>query len=256
MNSFKEKLPDVKCVYKVVNGINLPMNIYLPSSIEKAKGTIVAIHGGAWNTGVVDNCSWNGGRMAPTAKYYAQKGYISIAFSYRSVLLGDTTIYDIISDCEDAMRYIINNLEYVNINKTVVIGDSAGGHLATMLGISQCDDIRPHAVVACNPVLDCTREKWRYAYKSNFDYISASPYHQNPKKCARFLFMHGTQDTVVEIEDTIRFNEKLIAMGHSSQMITVDGAKHAFALFDYHNSDEYVLKILSEVDKFIDRVII
>ena len=255
MNSFKTKSPDAECVYKEVNGVKLPMKIYLPDHAVETKGTVIAIHGGAWNTGITDNSSWNGGRMAPTAKYYTQKGYISIVFSYRSVMLGDTNIYDIISDCEDAMRYIIDSFEYVDINKTVVIGDSAGGHLATMLGISQNDEIRPRAVVACNPVLDCTREKWRYAYKSNSDYISASPYQQNPKKCADFLFMHGTEDTVVEIEDTVNFNEKLIAMGHSSQMITVSGAKHAFALFDYHNSDEYVLNILSDVDKFIDGVI-
>ena len=55
------------------------------------------------------------------------------------------------------------------------IGDSAGGHLVSCLGISEDDFIRPNIVIACNPVLDCTREKWHLSEKTQEKRKEISP---------------------------------------------------------------------------------
>ena len=77
---------------------------------------------------------WNGSWMANTARYYAKKGYIGIAFSYRDIdLQSDTDVGDLIEDCYDAIEYIKNNYTFVDDKNVIYMGDSAGGHQALCL---------------------------------------------------------------------------------------------------------------------------
>ena len=131
---FKDRQPNKRLIYKTVNGIDLPMDIYLPDNgLTENTRCIVTIHGGGWNEGITDNSIWDGGRMRYNARYFADKGYIAIAFSYRSLKLNDNiTVFDILEDCYDAMEYI-RGLFYVNYKTLTVIGDSVGGHIALSL---------------------------------------------------------------------------------------------------------------------------
>ena len=64
------------------------------------------------------------------------------------------------------------------------------------------------------------------------------------EKCAKFLFMHGTADVIVEIEYTEELHKKLLDCGHSSEFIKIPDAVHAFVLYDYKYPDEYVTNIM------------
>ncbi len=256
MFAFRNIEPNERRIYKEIDGLSLPMDIYLPKcGIEKAKGCVVSIHGGGWNKAIMDNSTWDGGDMRFNARYYADKGYIAIAFSYRSLKAKDgLTVFDLMEDCQDAMRYIQSNLPYVDYSKIVLIGDSAGGHLATMTGISQDDSLRPYAVVACNPVLDCT--KWGYAFVGREkELLACSPYHQKPEKCAKFLFVHGTADPTVACADTVDFYEKLADMGHEVELVLLQNRMHAFILFDYRYSDEEVVGFMQQIDSYLGKIL-
>ena len=58
------------------------MHIYFPDSdIHKAQ-SVLFIYGGGWNDAIRNNTEWNGGWMANNARYFAERGFVSIAISY------------------------------------------------------------------------------------------------------------------------------------------------------------------------------
>lgn len=246
--------PDEKIIYKTVGDLKLPMNVYYPTQKKADKmPCVLCVHGGAWKTDVKANEEFDTSWMDMNARYYAQMGMVGIAISYRNIDDENTDILDLISDCRDAMKYIKENLDYVDNDKIVAIGDSAGGHLVSCLGVSQNDEVRPQLVIACNPVLDCEREKWHYCADSSEKRKKASPIYNIGKKASKFLFMHGDSDTVVEIEGTLKFHKELKDRGFVSEMIVEKGKGHAFVLFDYQSTDEEAIMYMEQTMEFINK---
>ena len=249
---FKEKKADIELIYRTKNNIDLPMYVYLPEGNIHNSKTIIAIHGGGWNDAMETNEIWNGGWMANNAKYLAERGFIGIVISYRSLKVSNSlNVGHLIEDCIDAILYIKNHLCFVNFDNIVYIGDSAGGYLATMLGLSQDDEIRPYAVVALNPVLDNLNSKWNYGFKGCENIEKLTPKNIIGRKSAEFLFLHGTKDEIVEMESTEELNNLLNQYGHKSEFIKILDAEHAFILYDYKYSDEYVTKIMEKIIEYI-----
>ena len=251
---FKDRKPDYNLIYKTANGVNLPIQVFLPDSDIHNARTILCIHGGGWNSCAIRNNSpWDGGFMGNNARYFAQKGFIGIAISYRCLSLSDElNVGDLLDDCKDAIRYIRKHFDFVNFDDIVYAGDSAGGYLVTMLGLSEDDEIRPRFVVSLNPVLEVPGEKWGYAFNNCSDINSLVPKKVIGEKCAQFLFMHGTADKVVEIEYTEELHLKLLDGGHKSEFIKIPEAAHAFVLYDYKYSDEYVTSIMEQIINYIN----
>ena len=199
--------PKDKIIYKSIDGIDLPMFIYYPEKIDDDTKIVVTIHGGAWETGIADNKPWDGNMMCFHASKFSQLGYIGIAISYRSIKLEGVDILDLIDDCKDAIRYV-KNLEFSKNKKLIIMGDSAGAHLATMLGISKDEDVRPDCVIACNPVLECIN-RFEYASENLEHRFMASPLYANIEKSAKFFFLHGTEDKIVPPNDTVVMHQKM-----------------------------------------------
>ena len=254
MKSFKNKKSDINLIYKTVDGLNLPMQVFLPDRDIHNSQTILAIHGGGWNDAIKDNSEWKGGWMADNVKYFVEKGFIGIAISYRSLEVSDKlNVVDLLEDCTDAIKYIRKYLKFVNFDNIIYIGESAGGYLATMLGLSQNDEIRPKSVIALNPVLGSLKNKWEYGFQHCPNIDNFTPSKIVGKKCADFLFVHGTADEIVEMKYTEELNDLLNTKGHKSELIKIPDAKHAFILYDYRNSDEYVTNIMEQVIDYINR---
>ena len=128
-------------LYKTVGDVGLPANVYMPKNDStKIQGVIVYIHGGGWQTGAVKNKP-NGGIDALTANadYMSEHGYIGVTITYRGLNITQTTTpYDMLKDCCDAVKYI-KNTSFAKGKKLIVFGESAGGHLAVMLGFIKKD---------------------------------------------------------------------------------------------------------------------
>ncbi len=239
-------------IYKTINGVGLPMRIYMP---ENESGTVVlCIHGGGWRGSIKDNSPWDGSWMSKHAEYYSKKGKIGISISYRDLdFTEDTVTKDQIEDCRDAMVFIKELFPDKNI---YAIGDSAGGHLALCLGFLTDENLRPEKIAACNPVTDLVNEKWKDTGKTKDDRRKISPlfmideFDNSNSKKSEILCMHGNRDTVVPIEDTILFDKKLKEKGFKSKMITVEGATHAFILWGFTAKDEDVECCMKIIDKF------
>ncbi|WP_227008992.1 pectinesterase family protein [Christiangramia fulva] len=122
-------------VYKKVNGKKLKADVYMPSrnSAERYPAVLL-IHGGGWLTGSKEN-----ERMM--AQYLAKNGFVGVAAAYR---LGKEAKYPAaVLDLKDALKWMRENAEkyHIDTNKIAVLGASAGGQLATLLGVTADSDL-------------------------------------------------------------------------------------------------------------------
>lgn len=241
--------PTIDGSYKTVEGIRLPVKMYIPEEkTENSKIAVLAIHGGGWYAVSKDSDTWNGSWMNYQAQYYYDKyGYTTAAVSYRNIKLTETTnVMEQVEDCKDAVKYMRENAEF---DKLIIMGDSSGGHLATMLGLD--DEVNADIVVAANPVLDLNTEKWAYTAAEEEIRIQASPLY-NPKKTdTKFLVMHGNSDTTVDYSTSKKFCEDMQALGTQCDYMELDGVKHAFILSRYQSTDEMVNEFMDMIDKYL-----
>lgn len=244
--------PDRKLTYKKVDGLNLPMNIYEPCSGAEADKVILVIHGGGWNTAISDNSDWNEGALKFQAAQFAESGNIAAAISYRSLKIKNTDILNLIEDVSDAVRFL-KNIDICKNKKLIVMGESAGGHLAAMLGISDDDDIRPDVVIAVNPVLDCTK-KFSYSSDKTENQVAASPVYRNINKASDFYFLHGTADETVPLFDTVIMHERLILSGFESRLDIIENEPHAFIVYGYKNSDKHIDELMQPIYEYVSKI--
>ncbi len=256
IEKLKSKKADISVFYKKVCNLKLPLQVFLPENFDKTNKykTIIAIHGGGWLSLKETPNDWDGGWMANNAKYYAEKGYVSIVFSYRDInLLPYGDVGDLLRDCRDAIKYIRDNFSFVDAQNVLMMGDSAGGHIALCLSMGLPDGekaaLKPKEIVAYNPVVDCVSDKWSYCA---VDAVKYSPMHNIKRIDAEILVMHGDCDTVVSIEDSRIFTRKMKNAGNDISMIEIEGAEHAFILFGYKAKDEDVFNALKLTDEYFN----
>lgn len=116
--------------YATVDGVPLRLDLYLPAQGEGPFPVLVWIHGGGWRGGTKDLAP--GGTMVrQTARGYA---VASIEYRLSRQALFPAQIYD----CKGAIRWLrANAAEYaLDPDRIGVWGSSAGGHLASMLGVT------------------------------------------------------------------------------------------------------------------------
>lgn len=105
---------------------NLKLSIFKPSKGKKHP-TVMMIHGGGWSSGSPD-------MLKMLAVHLAEKGFATITVEYR---LSPEALYPVaVEDLQDAVDWIYNNEKTYcfNKNKIAVLGCSAGGQLALLIG--------------------------------------------------------------------------------------------------------------------------
>lgn len=117
-------------IYKNINGQTLKADIYIPKRKSKRDfPAVLLIHGGGWLTGSKEN-------QRIMAQNLALNGYVAITVSYQ---LGFEAPYPAaVLDLKDALIWMRENADHYHINpdKIAVLGASAGGHLATLIGVT------------------------------------------------------------------------------------------------------------------------
>lgn len=240
--------PDFEGHYKTVDGVRLPIKIYYPEKENTSKTAFLIIHGGAWYAIKQDSDTWNGSNMQFQAKYYADRGYTVAAISYRDIgLTENTTAYDLIEDCKDAVKYMRDNLDF---DKLVIVGESSGGHLAVELGLD--DEVGADIVIGANPVLDVVN-KWTYVAKTDADRRALSPAFNTKKTDTKFLIMHGSADADVSPAVSEKFCTDMANVGTACEYISLDGKKHSFIIQGYISTDKEVLDYMGMIDDYLAR---
>lgn len=121
------------------------LDLNIPKDNDGEVGLILFIHGGAWIAG--DKSSYETGVESAASSF----GFAGASINYRYI--SDTVdMFDILDDIDAALKKIkeIGQENGVNINKVLLTGDSAGGHLSLLYAYSRAKTapITPAAVVS------------------------------------------------------------------------------------------------------------
>ncbi len=127
----RAKIKSIQNVKYVENGdSSQSLDLYLPDTdSSELRPGIVFVHGGGWVGG-------DKGEFTSRAQELASAGYVVITINYR---LAPKFRYPIpLQDCQAAVRWLrIHSADYhLDTSKIASMGSSAGGHLATMLGLT------------------------------------------------------------------------------------------------------------------------
>ncbi len=115
------------------------LDIYLPPNTQKNIPLVVWIHGGAW---MLNDKYADMSYMQNTVKAFIDSGYALASIDYR---YSTTAIFPAqIQDCNEAVEYLYEHASQYKIDKTriVVIGFSSGGHLASLLALSNNNHVK------------------------------------------------------------------------------------------------------------------
>jgi acetyl esterase/lipase len=127
---------DITYASPQVDGIpqRLKLDMFMPEGNADKYPALVYIHGGLW---------MEGGRSSCPGKALAKGGYVVACIDYRLVgkegeCSKDTIFPAAVQDVKSAVRWLRENARTYQIDADNIglIGDSAGGHLAVLAGVS------------------------------------------------------------------------------------------------------------------------
>lgn len=222
-------------VYTTVDGWQGKMDLYLPPKENDPSPVVINIHGGGWNKG-------NKESQTGFSSFF-KKGYAVARISYR--LSPVATAPAAIEDARCALAYIVNNAKALNIDpdKIVVMGTSAGAHLALMAGLADnarfdrdCKTKKPVKVAAIIDKYGITDVK-AWPSKSATQWLgdkandeafarSVSPLYNIKKNSPPVFIVHGDADPTVAYQQSLDLKAVLDKAGIKNKMITIPGGQH------------------------------
>jgi acetyl esterase/lipase len=218
-------------------------DLYLPSEArpEQKFPAVVIIHGGGWAGG-----DKRAAREINIGTTLALHGYVGMSINY--VLANKDhpgpTWPQNLHDCKTAVRWLRANAERLNVDPEHigVIGGSAGGHLAAMVGLTGGEldppgegDCRVQcAVDLYGPVLCFEKRDLVMFRKTRAEapalYKQADPRTYIDKSDPPLLILHGTADKTVPVADSEALASALKAAGVEHQLEVIPDAPHTFHL--------------------------
>ena len=221
-------------------------DLYLPAKRAKnlRSPAVVIIHGGGWTGG--DKAAAREFNIGTTV---ALNGYVAVSINYVLATKDKATWPQNLHDCMTAVRWLRKNAERLQIDSDHigVIGGSAGGHLAALVGVLDdkdgLDPKGPYGEFSCRvqcavPMygpMDLTQHRDISMLGKARDeapelYRAASPVTYVRKNTPPMLILHGTADKTVDIKQSELFAAALKKVGAAHELVIVEGAPHTFHL--------------------------
>ena len=221
-------------------------DLYLPADDGQKHPAVLIVHGGGWTGGVR-----NAAREINIGTTLASHGYVCLSIDYKLAAPASTEPCwpQNLHDCKTAVRWLRENAERLHIDPAHIgaIGGSAGGHLVSMLAVTQAGDgldpVGPYSSKSC--AIQCVVDLYGPADLENWKDIAAlrksrkdAPelYRQFSvltyldKDDPPFLILHGTADTTVALDQSQRLDAALEKAGIEHHLEIVEGAPHTFHL--------------------------
>ena len=244
------------------------LDIYLPAEAKEKLPLVIFIHGGGWlsNDKYADM-----GYMKKTVAAIISSGFALASIDYR--FSTQAAFPAQILDCNRAISFLYDNADKYGFDKNLfaVMGFSAGGHLASLVGLSKNDNIKSFFMPG-------TTKSFRF--KAVIDFYgpaelilfpgadnekspegiligaaplarpdlakAASPVTYVDKNDPPFLIIHGEKDDLVSPKQSQLLSAWLNVAGVQNELVIVKDAPHFGAMFD---ADEIRAKVISFLKK-------
>jgi acetyl esterase/lipase len=233
-------------VYGRAGGEGLKLDLYAPIQPAGDRPAMVFIHGGCWCGGAKEEYS-------KQARALAERGYVTITVNYR--LSPQHPFPAQLEDVKCAVRWLRANAARYQVDSEYIgaMGNSAGGHLALLLGFTGPSDglegqgghpeqsSKVRAVINVAGPTDLTWPNWPgptelvlvallggHRTKVPATYKAASPMSHLRPDAPPVLTIHGTTDSIVPFEQAERLHAALAKAGVSSRLETLSGKGHFF----------------------------
>ncbi|MBO2011194.1 alpha/beta hydrolase [Hymenobacter negativus] len=248
----------IDVVYTRVDGWDGRMDLYLPPAGGAPSPIIINIHGGGWNKGTKESQSGFNG--------FFKKGYAVANMEYR--LSQQAPAPAAVEDTRCALIYLINNAKKLNIdpNKIVIMGASAGAHLALVGGLLENDHrfdtncptkstvkvlaiVDKYGITSVGTWPSKSGKQWLGPHFGDEAFIqSVSPLYLVKKTSPPTFIVHGDADPTVAYSQSVDLHKKLMAMGVKTEFITVSGGLHGkFPAEENKRVNDAIMKFLTEV---------
>lgn len=246
------------------------LDVYVPPTGKSNYPVVVWIHGGAWmsNDKYADM-----GYMKSTLKEFIEKGYAVASIDYRWSTMAIFPAQ--IQDCNQALEFLYQNADKYKLdkNRMALIGFSAGGHLANLVGLSNNNNVKDFYADGKKPHF---KIKVVLDFYGPIDFLTlkghdskdprnpitlllggmvadnegkakkASPVNYIDKNDPPFLIVQGEKDESVNPDQAITFHEKLKSVGVKNDLIIVPNAPHYGVMFDAENIRQKIFEYLGE----------
>lgn len=238
------------------------LDLYLPRRPAGPLPTAILFHGGGWVTGSKDE-------IALDVLPYVAMGFAVVNVDYRLAAVARAPAA--VEDARCALRWVVRHAsEYgLDADRIVLVGSSAGGHLALMAafappsagfdGACPGDDPMPVAAVInffgisdvaqllAPPRVRDFAEGWLGGHGAAEIKLAQrlSPLTYVRKDVPPVLTFHGDSDPVVPFDQAVRLHDALRAAGVPNQLVQIRGGRHGE--FD----GEQVLKATDTVRAFL-----
>ncbi|MDC2960340.1 alpha/beta hydrolase [Streptomyces gilvifuscus] len=233
-------------VYAVPEGSRpLEMDLWLPTETPEPAPVVVFVHGGAWRTGLRDDLGprFRHWRPGPFSRL-VRAGFAVACPAYR--LSGEVTHPGQLDDLSAALTWLHVRSAGLRLDcdRTVVWGESAGGHLAALLALT-ADDLPVRGCVTWYAPTDLARlPEDQGAYDATdpgtFEALllggaladlpeharDASPVSRVSPGAPHFLVLHGTDDVIVPHAQAERLVSALHQAGADAELVSVRGGDH------------------------------
>ena len=215
------------------------LQICRPQGARGLHPAVVLIHGGSWLQGDLTD-------YTPLCAMLAARGFVAVTINYR---LADSTRPDMqwpaqLVDAQLAVRWLRSRAPALRVDpaRICALGQSAGAHLAVFLGALHVihagdqasrlstyspavscvvDDYGPVDLISLNEALTALLGSTPWASPAR--YRDASPIFAVNTRTAPTLIVHGTQDSIIPISQSLELLRALESHHVPVQMITYTG---------------------------------
>jgi len=252
-----------------LNPMEPTLDLYLADTNKASGAAVLLLPGGGYQMLTVP------GEGATPAKFFQSNNVAAFVLRYRH---GPQYHYPTtLLDAQRALRFIRAHAEEYHIDpaKVGVFGGSAGGHLAAMLATLYDNKLLPEApyvpdttdslsakpafALLLYPVIDLTDDvithrgsRQNLTQNNQSLYEALSPQKHVTRETPPVFIVHGTNDRLVPVQNSLLFYEACLKAGVSAEMHLLENAQHGFGMAGNLN-DETVKEWPKQALRFLAR---